>query len=61
MLRTMVLATAMLATTGVAAASKVQIAEGESVVTLRIDGELTIDPAGQVRDYKIRTKLDPKI
>ena len=61
MLRTMVLATAMLAATGVAAASKVQIAEGASVVTLRIDGELTIDPAGQVRDYKIRTKLDPKI
>lgn len=61
MLRSIVLATALLATAGVAGAAKVQITEGESVVTLRIDGELTIDPAGQVQGYKIRTKLDPQI
>jgi hypothetical protein len=62
MLRSIVLAAAMLATAGAAAATKVQIAQGESVVTLRIDGELTIDPLGRVRDYKIRTsELDPKI
>lgn len=61
MVRSIVLAAAMLAMASACAATKVQIAEGESVMTLRIDSELTIDPAGQVREYKIRTKPDPKL
>lgn len=61
MLRSMLLAMAMLATVGAVAATKVQIAQGESVLTLRVDGELAIDPQGHVQDYRIRTKLDPQI
>ena len=61
MVRSMLLAMAMLATADAAAATKVQIAQGESVLTLRVDGELAIDPQGHVQDYTIRTKLDPQI
>ncbi|WP_168191511.1 TonB family protein [Thermomonas aquatica] len=61
MLRSIVLAAAMVAAAGATAATKLQIAEGESVVTLRIDGELNIGPEGQVQAYRIRTRLDPKI
>lgn len=60
-----VMATVMLAAvsaTGDAqAASKVQIAQGESVLTLRVDGDLTIDPQGRVTDYQVRTMLEPKL
>lgn len=35
--------------------------QGESVLTLRVDGELTIGPDGGVDDYRIRTKLDPQV
>lgn len=61
MLRSIMLAGTMLAMAGAMAATKVQIAEGESVLTLRVDGELAIDPQGRVQDYTIRTKLDPQI
>jgi Gram-negative bacterial tonB protein. len=61
MIRSIVLAMAMLATVNVAAATKVQIAQGENVMTLRVDGDLSIDPAGRVVDYRIRTKLDPQL
>ena len=61
MIRSIVLAMAMLATVNVAAATKVQIAQGENVLTLRVDGDLSIDAAGHVLDYRIRTKLDPDI
>ena len=43
------------------AATKVQIAQGESVLTLRVDGDLTIDAEGRVVGYRIRTKLEPQI
>lgn len=35
--------------------------EGESVLTMRVDGELSIDPDGRVMDYKIGSKLDPQL
>lgn len=31
----------------------------ESVMTMRVDGELAIDPQGKVLDYRIDTKLEP--
>lgn len=34
---------------------------GESVLTIRVDGELTIGTEGQVLSYKIRSKLDPAL
>jgi len=34
---------------------------GESVLTMRVDGELTIGTEGQVLSYKIRSKLDPTL
>ena len=61
MIRSIVLAMALLATLNVAAATKVQIAQGENVLTLRVDGDLSIDAAGHVIDFRIRTKLDPQI
>lgn len=35
--------------------------QGESVLTLRVDGELTIGPEGGVVDYRLITKLDPQV
>jgi len=35
--------------------------KGESVLTMRVDGELSIDPEGRVMDYRITTKLDPQV
>lgn len=43
------------------AASDPATVQGESVLTLRVDGELTIGPDGGVADYRIRTKLDPQV
>lgn len=34
---------------------------GESVLTMRVDGELTIGPDGQVVEYKVRTPLEPRL
>ena len=34
---------------------------GESVLTMRVTGELTIGTEGQVLSYKIRSKLDPAL
>ena len=34
---------------------------GESVLTMRVDGELTIGTEGQVLSYKIRSKLAPTL
>lgn len=46
---------------GTAHASDPVVAQGESVLTLRVDGELTIGPEGRVADYRITTKLDPQV
>jgi TonB family protein len=43
------------------AASDPPVVQGESVLTLRVDGELTIGPDGSVADYRIGTKLDPQV
>lgn len=61
MMRSMVAAMAMLVAMGTPAATKVQIAQGESVLTMRVDGELAIDKDGRVMEYRIRTKLAPQI
>ncbi len=34
---------------------------GESVITMRVDGELTIGTEGQVLSYTIRSKVDPSV
>lgn len=54
-------ATAVLALGTAHAASDPAPVQGESVLTLRVDGELTIGPEGGVDDYRIRTKLDPQV
>lgn len=61
MLRSIMLTLAMLASAGVHAGAKDEAAQGEAVLTLRVDGELSIDPEGKVADYRIRTKLDPQL
>jgi len=33
----------------------------ESIMTMRVDGELAIDPQGKVLDYRIDTKLEPAV
>ncbi len=33
----------------------------ESVMTMRVDGELAIDPQGKVLDYRIETELEPAV
>lgn len=33
----------------------------ESVMTMRVDGEIAIDPQGKVLDYRIDTKLEPAV
>ena len=61
MRRLIMLVTAMLAATSASAATNVQIAQSESVLTLRVDGALSIDPEGRVMDYRISSKLDPQV
>ena len=51
----------LLAASGARAATGTQPVRGESVLTLRIDGDLTIDPEGRVMEYRIRTALDPQV
>lgn len=51
----------MAAAGNLAAQAPVEPGNGESVLTLRVDGELTIGPEGGVADYRIRTKLDPQV
>ena len=51
----------LLATTNAPAATKVPIVPGESVLTLRVDGDLTIGPGGKVLAYQTRTTLEPQI
>lgn len=52
---------AALAAGSARAASDAVAVQGESVLTLRVDGELTIGPEGRVAEYQIRTKLDPQV
>lgn len=61
MLRSIMLTLAMLASAGVHAGAKDEAAQGEAVLTLRVDGELSINPEGKVADYRIITKLDPQL
>lgn len=57
--RTTLLVAGLLAANG--AAAQTPGATGESVLTLRVDGELSIDPDGKVKEYQITTKLDPQV
>lgn len=61
MLRSIMLAVALLASADAYAGGKGEAAQGEAVLTLRVDGELSIDPQGKVSDYRITTKLDPQL
>lgn len=36
-------------------------AAGEAVLTLRVDGQLTIDPEGRVSEYRVEGSLDPAV
>lgn len=51
----------LLASTNAPAATKVPVVLGESVLTLRVDGDLTIGPDGKVQAYQVRTTLEPQI
>lgn len=52
----------LLATAGnTGAQAPVEQVKSESVLTMRVDGELSIDPEGRVMDYRITTKLDPQV
>lgn len=35
--------------------------QGEAVITMRLDGEISVDPQGRVHDYKIRTDVTPGV
>lgn len=49
----------LLASVGAQAGHRFAVqAAGESVITMRVDGELAIGPEGQVLEYKLRTPLD---
>lgn len=61
MLRSIMLTLALLAPASSYAGPKDDAAQGEAVLTLRVDGELSIDPQGKVADYRISTKLDPQL
>lgn len=51
----------VLASSGTRAATSIDVAKGEAVLTLRVDGQLSIDPQGNVVDYQISTKLEPQV
>lgn len=58
---TWIMAAALAATATVAAQTPAPGSEGESALTMRVDGELSIDPEGRVMDYRMGTKLDPQL
>ena len=35
--------------------------QGEAVITMRLDGEISVDPQGRVHEYKIRTQTTPGV
>ena len=51
---------ALLASSGAPAADK-PVSQSESVLTLRLNGQLTIDPEGRVKSYKISSDLPPGV
>ncbi|MGV8923830.1 MAG: hypothetical protein ACOH1L_10875 [Thermomonas sp.] len=51
---------ALFASSGVRAA-EAPVSSSESVLTLRLNGQLTIDPEGRVKSYEIRSELPPGI
>lgn len=52
----------LLATAGAQATDRLAVqAAGESVMTMRVDGELTVGTQGQVEAYTLRTELDPTL
>ena len=58
----MAIVSVLLATAAnVGAQAPVEPGKSESVLTMRLDGELSIDPEGRVMDYRITTKLDPQV
>lgn len=52
----------LLASAGAQAGDRLAVqAAGESVMTMRVDGDLLIDTEGRVKEYSLRTALDPKL
>lgn len=52
----------LLATAGAQATDRLAVqAAGESVMTMRVDGDLLIDTEGRVKEYSLRTAIDPKL
>ena len=35
--------------------------QSEAVITMRLDGEISVDPQGRVHDYKVRTETTPGV
>jgi TonB family protein len=61
MLKVVVLAQ-LLASVGARAGDRLAVqAAGESVMTMRVDGDLLIDSQGRVTEYSLRTALDPSL
>lgn len=52
----------LLASAGAQAGDRLAVqAAGESVMTMRVDGDLLIDTEGRVTEYSLRTALDPSL
>lgn len=52
----------LLASAGAQAGDRLAVqAAGESVMTMRVDGDLLIDTEGRVASYSLRTELDPAL
>ncbi len=52
----------VLASAGAQAGDRLAVqAAGESVMTMRVDGDLLIDTEGRVKEYSLRTELEPNL
>lgn len=60
-IRMVIVSVLVAAAANVGAQAPVEPGKSESVLTMRVDGELSIDPEGRVMDYRITTKLDPQV
>ncbi len=60
-IRMAIVSVLLAAAANVGAQAPVEPGKSESVLTMRVDGELSIDPDGRVMDYQIGSKLDPQL
>lgn len=45
----------------VQAGEEAAVAQGEAVITMRLDGEITVDTLGRVHEYRIDTEMTPGV